>query len=102
MFGIGMTELLLILAVALIVIGPKRLPEVAKALGRGLAEFRRASEEFRDAVRGEPGMGPEDGKGPFGTLPDRDGSGEERDEEEPDEPLDTGSANPAGEKGKRS
>ena len=42
MFGIGMTELLVILAIALIVIGPKKLPELARSLGKGLAEFRRA------------------------------------------------------------
>jgi len=47
MFGIGMTELLVILAVALIVIGPKKLPELARSLGKGLAEFRRASTEMR-------------------------------------------------------
>jgi len=47
MFGIGMTELLVILAIALIVIGPKKLPELARSLGKGLAEFRRASTEMR-------------------------------------------------------
>jgi len=47
MFGIGMTELLVILTIALIVIGPKKLPELARALGKGLAEFRRASTEMR-------------------------------------------------------
>jgi len=47
MFGIGMTELLVILAIALVVIGPKKLPELARSLGKGLAEFRRASTEMR-------------------------------------------------------
>jgi Tat protein translocase TatB subunit len=47
MFGIGTTELLVILAIALIVLGPKRLPELARSLGRGLAEFRRASTDLR-------------------------------------------------------
>ncbi len=47
MFGIGMTELLVILAIGLIVIGPKKLPELARSLGKGLAEFRRASTEMR-------------------------------------------------------
>jgi Tat protein translocase TatB subunit len=50
MFGIGMPELLLILAVALIVLGPKRLPEIARALGKGMAEFRRATDELKDEL----------------------------------------------------
>lgn len=50
MFGIGMPELILIMALALIVLGPKKLPEVARALGKGLAEFRRATEELKDEL----------------------------------------------------
>jgi len=54
MFGIGFPELLLILAIALIVIGPKRLPDVARALGRGLGEFKRATDEMKQTFRDVP------------------------------------------------
>jgi sec-independent protein translocase protein TatB len=47
MFGIGMTELLVIFVIGLLVLGPKRLPELARSLGRTLAEFRRASTDLR-------------------------------------------------------
>ena len=50
MFGIGLPELLVIFVVALIVLGPKRLPEVAKALGKGLAEFRKATAGLTDEL----------------------------------------------------
>ena len=42
-----MTELLVIFAIALLVLGPKRLPDLARSLGRGLSEFRRASTDLR-------------------------------------------------------
>jgi Tat protein translocase TatB subunit len=47
MFGIGMTELVVIMVVALIVFGPTRLPELARSLGRAMSEFRRASTDIR-------------------------------------------------------
>ena len=50
MFGIGMTELIVIFAIALIVLGPKRLPELARSLGRGIAEFRRASLDLTGVI----------------------------------------------------
>ena len=50
MFGIGMPEMLLILAIALIVIGPKKLPDLAKSLGRALREFKKATSELKDSL----------------------------------------------------
>ncbi len=50
MFGIGTTEVLIILVVALIVIGPKKLPEVAKTLGKALGEFKRMSSDVRRTI----------------------------------------------------
>jgi TatA/E family protein of Tat protein translocase len=80
MFGIGFQEMLIILVVVLIFFGPKRLPDLAKSLGKGIAEFKKASEEVRkgieDAVKEESTEGatkpPEDlsayGKAP-GSAP---------------------------------
>lgn len=45
--SVGTTELLLILVVALIIFGPRKLPELSRSLGRGLSEFRRASDDFK-------------------------------------------------------
>ena len=56
MFGIGMPELAVILVVGLIVLGPKRLPEVARALGKGLAEFRRVTGEVNKELESARNM----------------------------------------------
>ena len=52
MFNIGMPELILIVIIALLVVGPKRLPDVAKSLGKGLAEFRKTAEDVTDSLKG--------------------------------------------------
>ncbi|MCF6246747.1 MAG: twin-arginine translocase TatA/TatE family subunit [Desulfobacula sp.] len=50
MFGLGMPEILLILAIALIVIGPKKLPDLAKTLGRAMGEFKRSAQDFKASI----------------------------------------------------
>jgi len=51
MFGIGMPELMVILVIALLVVGPKRLPDLAKTVGKGLAEFRKATEGATETLK---------------------------------------------------
>jgi sec-independent protein translocase protein TatB len=53
MFGIGSTELIVILIVALIIIGPAKLPEMARSLGKALGEFRRVSTDVKRTIEME-------------------------------------------------
>jgi sec-independent protein translocase protein TatB len=53
MFGIGLPELILIMAVALIVVGPERLPELAKALGKGIVELKKAASSLKESFAEE-------------------------------------------------
>ncbi|MFO7830514.1 MAG: twin-arginine translocase TatA/TatE family subunit [Desulfuromonadaceae bacterium] len=47
MFGIGMPELILVMALAVVFVGPKKLPDIARALGRGMREFRDATDDLK-------------------------------------------------------
>lgn len=54
MFGsIGMPELVIILVIALIIFGPRKLPELGRSLGRSISEFKRATNELRTTVEDE-------------------------------------------------
>ncbi len=53
MFNIGLPELMIILAIALIVFGPNKLPELARAFGRAMREFRKATEEVKESFVSE-------------------------------------------------
>lgn len=66
MFGLGMPEILLILAIALIVIGPKKLPDLAKTLGRAMGEFKRSAQDFKKSLEVETSL--KDFKEPVSDL----------------------------------
>jgi sec-independent protein translocase protein TatB len=53
MFGIGLPELILIMAVALIVVGPDKLPELAKSLGKGIVELKKAASSLKESLNEE-------------------------------------------------
>ena len=55
MFGIGLPELILIMGIALIVVGPEKLPELAKGLAKQIIELKKAANLFKDSLRDEEG-----------------------------------------------
>jgi Tat protein translocase TatB subunit len=63
-FNIGPAELMIIFILALLVVGPKKLPELSRQLGRGLREFRRVSDEVRGEIDGALNMDPDDDQPP--------------------------------------
>jgi Tat protein translocase TatB subunit len=56
MFGIGFPELIIIMVLALIVLGPSKLPDIARALGKGMAEFRKATQEMKENLALDEGI----------------------------------------------
>ena len=74
MLGLGFGEILVIALVLLIAVGPKRLPTLMKAFGRGLREFRRATRNLRDSVGIDDWLydDPQPRRSHFNALPDLD------------------------------
>ncbi|MDP2853074.1 MAG: twin-arginine translocase TatA/TatE family subunit [Smithellaceae bacterium] len=65
MFGIGVQELIIIAIIALLIVGPKKLPDLAKTLGKGFRDFKNATdgvtEDLKDALKEEDKPKPDDG-----------------------------------------
>jgi sec-independent protein translocase protein TatA len=78
MFGIGTPELVIILVIALIVMGPQKLPELAKSLGKGLSEFKKASNDLRSKIEEEAALAGEKTE----TAPHEPDSGKRHDNPE--------------------
>jgi Tat protein translocase TatB subunit len=80
MLNIGPQELLLILVVALLVVGPRRLPELGRSLGKGLREIRKAQSEVRKTIQieldDEPRPASASARGSSARLPREDSDGE--------------------------
>jgi sec-independent protein translocase protein TatA len=57
-FNIGPGELILVLVIVLIIFGPGKLPDIGSAIGKGVREFRKASTDLEDSIRGEPAATP--------------------------------------------
>ncbi len=53
MFGIGTTEVLIVLVIALLLLGPKEIPKIARTIGRGMRELERAKDELKESIEFE-------------------------------------------------
>ncbi|RJP21025.1 MAG: twin-arginine translocase TatA/TatE family subunit [Deltaproteobacteria bacterium] len=102
MFGIGFQEMIIILVVVLIFFGPKRLPDLAKSLGKGIAEFKKASDEVRkgieDAVKEEEAAEPPKAPGTANVSPNIVGA----DDVGKEVPVETAETRPATERAEAS
>lgn len=83
MFGIGTSEILIILLLALLVLGPKEIPKIARTLGRGLREIERAKDELKQSIEFEADEAQEEDSND-NTQPDI----KTKEEPEPSEKLD--------------
>ncbi|RKX99032.1 MAG: twin-arginine translocase subunit TatB, partial [Spirochaetes bacterium] len=62
MFSIGMQELILILVIALLVVGPKKIPEMARSIGKAMKEFQKAANDVKESVNMESILEEEEGE----------------------------------------
>ncbi len=70
MFGIGLPELILIMAIALIVVGPDKLPELAKSLGKGIVELKKAAAGLKESLHEDDDDNKDDNKWEQAALDD--------------------------------
>jgi Tat protein translocase TatB subunit len=80
MFGIGLPELVIIIIVALLVVGPSKLPEVARSLGKALGEFRRLADDVKETIEQEMTVEEEKKEEPGGQ---KEGEQKEGEQEQP-------------------
>lgn len=79
MFGIGTTEILIVLVIALLLLGPKEIPKIARTIGRGMKELERAKDELKESIEFEAEKDESDSK-----------KSEEKGKEDDPEPPDLG------------
>lgn len=88
MFGIGTSEVLIILLIALLILGPKEIPRVARTIGRGMRELDRAKDEFRKSIEFEANENDEEESSPDSSNEQAAAAPEKaEDAEREDDPL---------------